>query len=272
MKINAKTKICAIIGNPVGHSLSPAMHNAGYENLSLNFAYLAFSIRDVKHVIAGIRALNFVGVSVTAPHKVRVMSFLDTIDSTAKNIGAVNTIVNRNGKLIGYNTDSQGALKALEEKTTLKNKRVVLIGAGGAARAIAFGLKEKEVNVLILNRTLDKVKLLANSIGADFGDLSRLSEIKNSDILIHATPTGMNPSTDTSIVPKEYLHKDLLVFDIVYNPKETKLLRDAKEMGCEIVYGYKMLLYQAVLQFALFTKKNAPLAIMEKELLLCLDF
>ncbi len=272
MKLDAKTKICAIIGNPVEHSLSPATHNAGYETLGLNFAYVAFPVTDIKNGIEGIRALNILGVSVTVPHKVSVMPFLDEIDKTAKDIGAVNTIVNENGKLIGYNTDSQGAIKALEEKTTLKNKRVVLIGAGGAARAIAFGLKQKGAHVLILNRSREKAKTLADTIGADFGDLSRLSEIKNSDILIHATPAGMNPHSNESAVPKEFLHSDVLVFDIVYNPKETKLLQDAKEVGCQIVYGYKMLVHQAVTQFELFTKKKAPLAIMEKELLVCLDF
>ena len=272
MKIDAKTKICAIIGNPVEHSLSPAIHNAGYNALGLNFSYLAFRVTNLQDAISGIRSLGICGTSITVPHKTSVIQYLDEIDKTAKVIGAVNTIVNENGKLVGYNTDLQGAIKALEEKITLKGKKVVLIGAGGAAFAIAFGLRRKGVNILILNRDIEKAKTLANQTDADFGDLSRLAEIKNSDILIHATPIGMNPQADVSIVPKEYLHKDLVVFDIVYNPKDTKLIQDAQNIGCQIVYGYKMLLYLSITQFELFTKKKAPLAIMEKELLLCLDF
>lgn len=266
MNIDTKTKICCIIGNPVVHSLSPAMHNAAYKTLELNFCYQAFRVDDIKNAISGIRALGIRGASVTVPHKINVMQYLDEIDETAKSIGAVNTIVNNNGKLIGYNTDSFGAMQALEEKISLKNKKVVLIGAGGAAHAIGFGLKTKGANILILNRDIEKAKALANKVGADFGNLLRLSEIKNSNILIHATPTGMSPDIDKSLIPNEYLNKNLSVFDIVYNPKETKLLQDAKLMGCTIIYGYKMLLYQAVSQFQLFTGKKAPVNIMEKVL------
>ncbi len=247
------TKLCCIIGDPVEHSLSPAMHNAAYKALGLNFAYLAFRVTDVKNAIAGIRALGIKGVSVTAPHKISVMQYLDTIDETAKKIGAVNTIVNTNGKLTGYNTDSQGAIMALKEKTTLPGKRVVILGAGGAARAITFGLDKKDTSVFTVNRTTQKEKVLA--------------EIKNSDILINATPIGMHPRAEESLIPKEYLHKNLTVFDVVYNPKETKLLKDARSAGCTTIYGYKMLLYQAVSQFQLFTGEIAPVSIMEKELL-----
>lgn len=249
MKIDSQTKLCCIIGNPVEHSLSPAMHNTAYKELGLNFAYLALKVDDVKNAIAGIRSLGIRGTSVTVPHKISVMQYLDDIDETAKKIGAVNTIVNNNGKLIGYNTDYLGAIKALEEKTSLKGKNVILIGSGGAARAIAFGLQQKQAQITILNRNYDKTKLL------------------DADILIHATPIGMSPNIGKSLIPNEYLNTALLVFDIVYNPKETKLIQDAKKIGCTIVYGYKMLLYQAVAQFQLFTGEKAPISIMEKELL-----
>lgn len=249
MKINSQTQLCCIIGNPVEHSLSPAMHNAAYKALGLNFYYQAFRVTDVKNAIAGIRALGIRGTSVTVPHKITVMQYLDEIDETAKSIGAVNTIVNINGKLTGYNTDYIGAIAALEEKTKLKDKNVVILGAGGAARAIAFGLQEKNAKITILNRNYDKTKL------------------PTVDILIHATSIGMSPNISESLVPKKYLHKNLCVFDIVYNPKETKLLQDAKKAGCTIIYGYKMLLYQAVAQFQLFTGKNAPVNIMEKVLI-----
>lgn len=268
--INAKTKLCIVVGNPIEHSLSPALHNAGYKKLGLNFVYTAFKVEDVENMIKGIRALGIRGVSVTIPHKVTVIPFLDSIHATARKIGAVNTILNNGGELIGYNTDCEGATHALKEvlgKKQLKGKKVILVGAGGAARAIAFGLKQEEADVLLLNRTLDKAKELGTQVGTDFGDLSRLPEIKKADILIHATRVGMNPNSNDSLIPTKYLHKNLVVFDIVYSPKETKLIKDAKRVGCKIVYGYKMLLYQAVAQFELYTGYDAPVKVMEKALL-----
>lgn len=267
MSINSKTKLCCIIGNPVEHSLSPIMHNAGYKALGLNFVYTAFNVTGVKETLLRIRALGIRGVSVTVPHKISVMPFLDKLDTLAKDIGAVNTIVNDNGKLIGSNTDCEGAIRALEEKTKITGKQVLVIGAGGAARAIVFGLKQKKAKIKIINRTKSHAQELAKEIGAKYGDLTDLSQIKNSDILIHATTTGMHPYSNNSLVPKEYLHKNLVVFDIVYNPKETKLIADAGEVGCQIVYGYKMLLYQAVAQFELFTGVKAPVKVMEEALL-----
>lgn len=267
MKINSKTTLCCVIGNPIEHSLSPTMHNAGYQSLSLNYAYVAFRVENVKDAISGIRGLGIRGVSVTIPHKISVMPYLDKIDQIAKNIGAVNTILINNGKLIGYNTDIDGAIRALKEKTSLTNKRVILLGAGGAARAIVFGLKKEGAKILILSRNITSAKKLATEAGVNFGDLGYLINIERSDILINATPVGMYPNINDSLVPKEYLHKNLVVFDVVYNPKETKLIKDAKKKQCKIAYGYKMLLYQAVTQFELFTKTPAPVKIMEKELL-----
>ncbi len=267
MSIDSKTKLCCIIGNPVEHSLSPIMHNAGYKTLGLNFAYVAFLVSDVASAILGIRALGISGTSVTVPHKLTVMPFLDKLDASAKDIGAVNTIINDNGKLIGSNTDCEGAIRALEEKTKIEEKRVIVVGAGGAARAIAFGLKQKKAKIKIINRTKERAQALAKEVGAEYGNLTDLSEIKNSDILIHATITGMHPNSNDSLVPKEYLHKNLVVFDVVYNPKETRLINDAKKVGCQIVYGYKMLLYQAVAQFELFTGVKAPVEVMKEALL-----
>lgn len=267
MSINSKTKLCCIIGSPVEHSLSPIMHNAGYKALGLNFAYTAFNITDVKETLLGVRALGIRGVSVTVPHKLSVMPFLDKLDASAKEIGAVNTIVNDNGKLIGSNTDCEGAIRALEEKTKIEGKQVFVVGAGGAARAIVFGLKKKNAKIKIINRTVNRAQTLAKEVEIQYGNLTDLSEIKNSDILIHATTTGMHPNSNNSLIPKEYLHKNLVVFDIVYNPKETKLIKDAGEVGCQIVYGYKMLLYQAVAQFELFTGVKAPVEVMEQALL-----
>ncbi len=266
MNIDAKTTICCIIGDPVSHSLSPVMHNAGYQELGLNFAYVAFGVKDVKKALDGIVSLGIRGVSVTVPHKRSVIPFLHKIDETARQIGAINTIVNNNGILTGYNTDYTGALLALEEKTDLANKRVLLLGAGGAARALAFGLKQKNVSLTISNRTKDHAKKLAEEVGTTYNDSATLTDLSNIDILINATTVGMKQDAKP-LIEKHLLHKNLVVFDIVYTPKVTQLIQDAKSIGCEVVYGYKMLLYQAVLQFELFTGQKAPVSIMEQVLI-----
>jgi shikimate dehydrogenase len=251
----------------VEHSLSPLIHNAGYQALGINYAYVSFQVRDIKQAIEGIRGLGIRGASVTIPHKTSAIKYLDRLDPLAEKIGAVNTIVNDNGVLTGYNTDGDGALQALEETTSLKGKKAVLIGSGGAASAIAVGLKAKGVKLVVLNRTEAKASKLAKKVNTSgFGSLNRLSEIASADILINATPLGMWPKTDQSIILKELLHNRLTVFDIVYNPRETRLLIEARERGCNIVYGYKMFLHQAARQFELFTGLKAPLSAMESAL------
>ncbi len=260
----ASTRICCIIGDPVAHSLSPLIHNAAYRALGLNFAYIALRASDVGRAIAEIRTNGIRGASVTSPHKVSVMPYLDRIDPAAREIGSVNTIVNDSGKLTGYNTDGEGALRALEEVTDLDGKKVVLLGAGGAALSIAAALKEKNVELIVLNRTESKARELAKKVGAaDFGSLDKLSLITKADILINTTTVGMAGET---IVPRQFLHPRLTVFDIVYNPKDTRLIQEARQRGAKIIYGYKMLLYQAVTPFRLFTGRPAPLKIMESVL------
>lgn len=255
--IDGKTTICCVIGSPIEHSLSPAMHNATYGKLGLNFIYVAFRVESVKDAILGMRAFGIRGMSVTLPHKVSIMKHLDRIDPLAKSIGAVNTVVNEKGKLVGYNTDCEGAMRALREVTNISGKSVLLLGSGGGARAIAFGLKREGARITILNRTKSKAMELGKKLCVASGDLSMLSTIRNAAILINATSTGMSPNDNESLVPKEYLRRDTVVFDIVYNPHKTKLIRDAKDVGAPVVYGYKMLLYQAVAQFELFTKAKA---------------
>lgn len=272
-QINGKTQLACIIGDPVYHSLSPIMHNSAYQSLGLNWVYVAFRVKkeNLQSAVMGIKSLGIRGVSVTIPHKVAVLSLLDSLDAVAEKIGAINTIVNQNGKLYGYNTDWEGAMLALKEKTRIQGKKVVLIGAGGAGRAIAFGLKKEGAEVTILNRTVEKAKNLAKEIDAKFGGLEDLEVIKESDIVVNATSVGMHPKHHECIVPKELLHSNLTVFDIVYTPKETELLKRAKEKGAKIVYGYKMLLYQAVRQFELFVGRSAPTAVMEEALLRALQ-
>jgi len=202
--INADTKICCLIGDPVEHSLSPLIHNAGYQALGINYAYVSFRVSDIKRAIEGIRGLGIRGASVTIPHKIKALKYLDKIDPPAEKIGAINTIVNDDGVLTGYNTDGDGALQALEEVATLKGKKVVLIGGGGAALAIACGLKAKGVKVVVLNRTEEKAGKLAEKVNAEgSGGLNKLSEISSADILINATSVGMWPKTGQSIIPKD---------------------------------------------------------------------
>jgi len=270
--IDADTKICCLIGDPVEHSLSPIIHNAGYQALRINYAYVSFQVSEIRRAIEGIRGLGIRGASVTIPHKTSAIKYIDKIDPLAEAIGAINTIVNDDGVLTGYNTDGDGALKALETVTKLSGKKAILIGGGGAASAIAVGLKAKGVKLVVLNRTETKAKELAQKVSAGgFGGLKKLPEISSADILINATPMGMWPKLGQSIIPKDLLHNRLTVFDIVYNPRETRLIIEARERGCTIVYGYKMLLYQAARQFELFTGLKAPLEAMESALAQALE-
>jgi shikimate dehydrogenase len=270
--IKSLKQICCLIGDPVEHSLSPLIHNVGYQALGINYLYVPFRVKDFKQAIEGIRRLDIRGASITMPHKARAIEYVDEFDRVAIETGAVNTIVNNDGILTGYNTDYHGALKALEEATSLEGKKAVLVGSGGAATAIALGLRRGGAKLVILNRTEAKAKRLAEMFDAeDFGGLKKLGEVSSADILINATPAGMWPKTSESIIPQNLLHNKLTVFDTVYNPKETKLLIEARERGCAIVYGYKMFLYQAALQFELFTGREAPLKVMESTLTQALE-
>jgi len=259
--ITATTKLCAIIGNPVEHSLSPLIHNAAFEHLKLNYAFLAFKVEQLREAVMGIRALNLKGVSVTIPHKVEIVDYLDDIEEVAQKIGAINTVVNQEGRLFGYNTDWSGAIKALEEKIELKNKKTVLLGAGGAARAIAYGLKEKGTDLTILNRTVKKAEVLASELDCLYGGLERVESFKP-DILINTTSLGMYPQVDDTPIRKEFL-KSMLVFDIVYNPLKTRLIREAEQNGCATIMGVEMFINQAALQFELWTGKKAPVELMK---------
>ncbi|MCP4403631.1 MAG: shikimate dehydrogenase [bacterium] len=264
MLANAKTKLCGIIGNPVDHSMSPAIHNAAFEKLELNYGYLAFNVTDVKGAIRGMRALNIRGFSVTMPHKVEVMQYLDVIDPVAQQIGAVNTVVNTNGRLEGYNTDWVGFVRSLEAVTPIQDKKVLLLGAGGAARALAFGIKEKGGKMTILNRAeeIGMAESLATEIGCAWGPLSQIEAISGADIVVNATLLGMPPHDEKTVVESRHLRAEQVVYDVVYNPMETRLLREAGEQGCRVVPGYEMLLLQGVAQFELWTGQSAPVELM----------
>lgn len=276
MKIKGSTSVVGLIGNPVEHSFSPPMHNAAFKELGLDYAYLPFNVEpeNLKTAIEGAEALNIKGFNVTIPHKINVIKYLKELDPIAELIGAVNTIDFKNLK--GYNTDGIGAIKALKEVTTIKDKNVVIAGAGGASRAISFYLAKEEAGSLnILNRDLVKAKNLAgdilNSRLTDNVNPDSISEIntylKDADILIDTTPIGMHPNTDVKpIALAENFHEDLVVNDIVYNPNETALLKEAKKANAKVVYGIKMLLYQGAESFKIWTGHDAPTDVMEKVL------
>lgn len=261
-KITAATKICAIIGNPIGHTLSPLVHNAAFEHLGLDYVFLACRVEHLKEAVEGIRALAFKGISVTIPHKVAVMNYLDEIEAVAGRIGAVNTVVNRDGRLIGYNTDWSGAVRALEDVMSLQGKTAAVLGAGGAARAIAFGLREKGADPVIVNRTLSKAQALASELKCRFGGIELMDKL-SFDLVINATSVGMYPQVHETPVRKELL-KNVLVFDTVYNPLRTRLIRAAEENGCPAITGLAMFINQAALQFEIWTGEQAPLDLMQK--------
>ncbi len=264
-RINAKTFLYGVLGHPVSHSLSPLMHNAAFERIGFNGAYLAFDVQeqDLAQAVSGIRALGIRGASVTIPHKIHVMEYLDEVDETALKIGAVNTIVNREGHLYGYNSDCLGAMRALRDKTEIRGKKVVMAGAGGAARAIGFGILEEGGDLTILNHIREEGERLASDLGVEFYPLSE--HVRHGcDILINTTPLGMTPNTDTMAVSREYLKKDMVVMDIVYNPLKTMLLKEAESIGCTVVDGLAMFVYQGASQFESWTGQKAPSDLMRE--------
>ncbi len=270
MRISGKTKMCIIIGDPVEHSLSPAMHNAAYEALYIDdqFVFTAahVNVEDVKKVVEAVRVMGIRGLTCTMPHKLEVMKFLDEIDPVAKKIGAVNTVVNDNGVLTGYNTDWLGIVTPLNMiARSLKDKRAAIVGAGGAARAMIYGLTTNGAKVKIFNRTIEKAQQLAEEFGCDAGGLEELSEVKNYDIILNSTSIGMEGDTNSPI-PSEFINNKQIIFDAVYMPYETQLLKDAKKKGAQVIHGIDMLLYQGTPQFELYTDHKAPEDVMKKVL------
>ena len=276
MKIKGSTNIVGLIGHPVEHSFSPPMHNAAFDALNMDYAYVAFDVNpnDLKSAIEGAESLNIKGFNVTIPHKVDVMQYLDDLDEVARLIGAVNTIDFKNLK--GYNTDGIGAVKAIEEVTSIKNKNVVVAGAGGASRAISFYIaKYGAESLTILNRNEAKAESLASDV-SDSGLIGEVASdsinaignyMESADVLIDATPLGMHPNiNDEPIVKADMMDEDLVVFDAVYNPNETVLIKEAIKANAKPVYGIKMLLYQGAESFKIWTGKTAPVDVMEKAL------
>jgi shikimate dehydrogenase len=278
LPIDAKTQVCAIFGHPVGHSLSPAIHNAAFQALGLPFVYVAHDVApgNVLTALEGIRVMGYRGLSVTIPHKVEAMAGMDEVDETAQGIGCINTVVNDEGRLRGSNSDGLGALGALRDAgADPQGKRVLILGSGGAARAISVTLAREAPpeQITLLGIEMDQLDQLVRDTrergrssvtGGRLTDESLERELAAADILMHCSPTGMHPHEEHSLVPPRMLREGLVVFDAVYNPRQTRLLRDAQAAGSRTIQGIEMFLGQAYVQFELWTGRPAPREVMHR--------
>ncbi len=280
VKITTETQLCAVIGNPVAHSLSPAMHNAAFQAAGLDYVYVAFRVEDVKGCLEGMRALpGFRGMSVTIPHKTAVMPHLDEIDALARQVGCVNTITNDAGRLKGTVTDGVGTLRAFADAgVSLEGRRVLFLGAGGAVRAVAFAMAGMAgvAGITVLGRSRSRLDSLVNDlrcavstpVGAGSLDTDIDAALRTHDVLVQGTPVGMfGHDPGSSCVPREGLRREHVVFDMVYRPLKTRLIEDAEAAGCAVILGLEMLLQQAVLQFETWTGTTAPHEAMRAALL-----
>jgi shikimate dehydrogenase len=274
--INAQTQVCGILGHPVRHSLSPAIHNAAFRELDLDFVYVAHDVtqQDLRSAIHGARAMGYRGLSVTIPHKIPALYCVDEADDVAAGIGCINTIVNVGGLLHGYNSDGRGALGALKNAgANPEGKRVVVLGSGGAARAIAMtvAMEAPPASLRILGVLPDELANLVKDIrarsrcavdGVAFSPDALATTLADADLLLQTTPVGMHPKEAESLVPPQLMRPDLVVFDAVYTPRRTRLLVDAAAAGATVVEGLEMFLGQAVVQFELWTGRPAPVSVM----------
>ncbi len=276
--ISGKTRVCGVIGDPIEHTMSPVMHNAAFKKLGIDYWYVPFRVKkeELGRAVAGMRALNIRGLNVTIPHKVAIIPFLDKLDPLAEKIGAVNTVVNDDGILTGYNTDATGFLQALlEQGVGPEGKTIVILGAGGASKGISFTLAGRGAHLVILNRKLGRAEDLAQRISQfsknevkalplSEGNLAMV--LAKADILINTTSVGMIPDIDKTPVPARLLKPGLVVFDIVYNPVKTRLLKEAEAAGAKtLICGIEMLVWQGALAFEKWTGQKAPLELMREE-------
>jgi shikimate dehydrogenase len=280
ISISHRTQVCAVVGNPIAHSLSPAIHNAAFSELDLDFVYIACQVENVEHALLGMRAMsNFRGMSITIPHKVEAMKHVDEIAEVDRSIGSINTVIHEQGKLLGLSTDGPGALKAIRDAgTEIDEKRILILGSGGAARAIAFTLARKvrlrELTLLDIDPAMLRqltADLQAGTEAPVSSDLlterSVAAAMKRAELIIHCTPVGMHPNEDASLIPVEAFQAGQVVFDIVYTPLETKLLADARSRGLKVIAGVDMFVNQAVLQFERFADVEAPVEVMRRVVL-----
>ncbi len=278
MKIDGATQIVGVFGSPIAHTASPAMHNAALAAAKLNWCYLPFHVepQNLRSALTGIRDLNCRGVNLTVPHKILALDIVDEVDADARKLGAVNTVLVKDGKLIGFNTDGYGFTKAIKEDfdITLKGKRVLVLGAGGAGRAIAIQCAlDGAAKVTVANRTLAKIAPIAaeiantatqfQAIGLEAGSIQ--SVMVEVDLLVNATSVGLQAS-DSLGLPAKLFHPGLVVYDTIYRPAETQLHRLAVEAGAKVSNGLNMLLHQGAKAFEIWTGRKAPLAVMRRAL------
>ena len=264
-----------IIGDPIDHSLSPAIHNAAFSSLGLNCSYISFRVQEgqLKNSLDSLRAINIGGFNVTMPHKVRVLEYVDQYDKTVELVGAANTVKNEDGKFCAYNTDVLGFIKPLRQRgIDFNGFEVTILGAGGAARAVAVALAGERgiANINIVNRNTDRSKELANllkklGLKASIVSSDNIQNIASkSNLIINTTPLGMKD--EQSLIKSSSIRKDAIVYDIVYKPINTNLLENARTAGAEVVYGYEMLLEQAVASFKIWFQRDPPIEPMKKVL------
>jgi shikimate dehydrogenase len=276
--VNGKTRILGVFGYPVEHSLSPAMHNAAIAALGLNYLYIPFSVlpEDIGPAIRSIVALGIIGVNLTIPHKECVLPYLDSITPEAQAIGAVNTVHNDNGRLVGYNTDGEGfagPLKAIG--FSFAGKRAVVWGAGGASRSVVFRLAQEEASVTLVNRTRERADRIAHDVAVsipssqvstlDINDVRELTDaVSRAELLVNTTSVGMSPYVaEMPPIPLEAFHPSLFVYDLIYNPFETRLLATARDKGCQVLNGAGMLAYQGAAAFEKWTGVYPDVRVME---------
>lgn len=257
--ITQTTQLCGIVLHPADHTRSPAMHNAAFAELEIDAAYLAFDVvaHDLPAAIGAMRALGTRQLAVSIPHKEAAIELVDRVDEKARKIGAINTITRRGDQLIGSNTDWLGGVRALERAVNLAGTRAVVLGAGGTARALVFGLLERGARVAVLNRTVTRAEKLADELGAqNAGSLSDLAKTPY-DVLVNTTSVGLR--SERSPVEAAWILPATTVMDVVYDPHETRLLRDATARGAQTIGGKWMLVYQAAEQLRLWTGRDAPI-------------
>lgn len=266
VSVSATSSVCLIIGDPVSHSLSPTMHNAAYTSADIPFVMAAAHVQAERlaDAIRGMTALNIKGLAVTMPHKVSIVKLLDEVDPIAQKIGAVNTVVNNNGRLIGYNTDWLGILRPLERETSLAGKSVAILGAGGAAQAAIYACMSADASVTIFNRSVEKAKALTAEFGPTVLPLQDAHDLSSYDIIINTTSVGMAETIGESPISGSSLREHHIVFETIYAPATTKLLSLSQEVGAKTIPGSAMFLEQGAAQFELHTGVKAPKAEMER--------
>lgn len=286
--VRGTTKVVGVFGWPVAHSLSPAMHNAAFTALGLDYIYVPFPVapESLEQAVRNLSALGIVGVNLTIPHKESVLPFLDEVTAEARLIGAVNTVHCTEGRLIGDNTDGRGFFEPLREQGfSAAGQRVMVLGAGGAARAVVFQLAREGARVTLTNRTPERAERLAQAVReagypADAvqtiapQDTDQLAKaLREATLLVHTTRVGMHPDTEgLPPVPLDRFHERLCVYDLVYNPVETRLLKEARKRGCSTLTGVKMLVYQGAVAFQRWTGYWPPTEVMEQAVLERLEF